>query len=77
MPAKTKSRGRGRPRQYEWAAMFKRKAFILRKGEDYQCPTSSMIQQLRSAASEHGVGCSITENGADTISVVITKGKRP
>lgn len=42
---------RARGKNYPWQQWFKRRRFVLRRGEDYFCPQGSMAQQIRNAAS--------------------------
>jgi hypothetical protein len=60
---------------YDWEKWFGKPRFALKRGRDYGCATSSMAQQVRNAASEHGVSVSITERagGLD----VIVRGEAP
>jgi hypothetical protein len=44
-----------RRRRYQWGDWLKKKSFTLRRGEDYQCSTETMVQQVRNAASFNGV----------------------
>jgi hypothetical protein len=65
-----KQRGAGRPPLYRWEQWFRAEKFILRRGVDYTCPTSSMIQQLRNAASRHRVSVRILDLG-DSLTVFV------
>lgn len=54
-------------RKYHWDLWLSRRRFRLRRGEDFACSASSMVQQIRNAASLRGIGVSIEEkdNGID------------
>lgn len=48
-------------RLYHWLEWFKRKQFVLRRGLDYRCPQTTMVQQIRNAAVKYGVKVSIKD----------------
>lgn len=50
---KRKLERRGRPRLYDWAALFRLGRFELTAELDYRCSQSAIVQQIRSAASKH------------------------
>lgn len=51
MPNNKQLRPRGRPRRYDWDALFRKGRFILRRPKDYKCRDKSMAQQARNAVS--------------------------
>lgn len=53
---------RGRPRKYDWDALFLRKAFTLARGRDYCHSAAVMTQQVRSAASVRGLSITLDED---------------
>ena len=42
-------------RRYDWSKLFGAGRFRLRRGRDYDCSQSSMVAQVRSAASVMGI----------------------
>ena len=60
---------------YDWQRWFRRRKFILKRGVDYRCQTSSMVQQIRNAAYKRGLSVSLEEdNGALTVTVLKANG---
>ena len=48
--------------KYPWDEWLRMRAFRLVKGSDYDCATSSMVQQIRNAASRSGLRARIEED---------------
>jgi hypothetical protein len=65
---------RGRPRMYEWAKLFARKRFRMRSGVDYTCDRLAIIQQIRNAASAHGVSVKFEDESAGVVVLVSKEG---
>jgi len=65
--------------KYRWREWFRQAVFTLARGEDYNCSTGSMIQQVRNAASAAGVLVSIKRTinrGGIIVKVTIPRGRR-
>lgn len=58
-------------RLYDWDAWLAKDRFVLRRGKDYSCPTSSIIQQLRQAASNRKVQLSVDDRGTEVAVQVV------
>jgi hypothetical protein len=56
---------------YPWDSWFARESFRLVRGRDYDCPVSSIIQQVRNAASRRGLGVSVSEGKDGTLRVTV------
>jgi hypothetical protein len=64
----------GRPRKYDWSALFGRGRFTLRPGRDYTCTPDIMVQQVRNAASARGAAVDVrTDGDTGNITVVVAK----
>ena len=57
----TTKRRRGRPPLYPWTIWFQSGRVRLLQGRDYHCSTISMAEQIRAAASKHGISVSVGE----------------
>jgi len=54
------SRRQGRPKKYDWDGLLvPGKTFTFHKGTDYDCTTSAVVAQIRTAASRKGVSARI------------------
>ncbi len=54
--------------KYSWDKLFCHKVFTIYKGKDYYCSQSSMVGQIRNAASQRGV--KVTIDDGDTYIIV-------
>lgn len=61
---------------YDWNDWFNRARFVLRKGEDYHCPQSSMAQQVRNQAARRGVAVKVEDQGDQITVTVLGRGDR-
>lgn len=50
-------------RLYSWDDWFSKDVFTIRQRRDYHCSTSSMVQQVRNAASARGLLVEIQDLG--------------
>lgn len=66
-------RGRGQPRKYDWDGLLRRGTFTMRHGVHYACAPSSLVQQLRNAASLRGLHLQVEADGDGTIRVKVLK----
>lgn len=57
--------------RYKWDNLFCNKVFTLYKGRDYECSQSSMVSQIRTAASNRGLSVSV-HDGSDCVEVLIS-----
>lgn len=49
-------------KMYDWDGWFAQGSFKLRRGRQFNCRPSSIIQQARNAASERGLGLIVIES---------------
>lgn len=66
----------GRPPLYDWDDWFRRRAFVLRQGQEYDCAVSAMVQQVRNAATARGLKVSVLEEPGGEIIVAVHEGER-
>lgn len=55
----------GRPRAYDWEALFAKGRFVLRRHVDFTCKPTSAQQQARNAASRLGLWIEAKLEGDD------------
>ncbi len=48
--------------KYPWDDWFARTKFLLVQGEDYNCGSATMVQQVRNQASRRGVGVDVAHD---------------
>lgn len=56
---------------YQWSEWFAKARVTLRRGVDYSCPQSTMVQQIRSAASRRKIKVTVDDRDTEIVVEVV------